>query len=101
MVERPLLEHLGSLGWGTLVWSERKPTDNVVRLSDRDVLLEGRLSAALRKINVGPTGEPWLDETRVKAAVAELGSMPAGAKLLEANRLSTGLVVGWGDGCGA
>ena len=43
---------------------------------------------------VGRAGEPWLDETRVKAAVAELGSMPAGVKLLEANRLSTGLLLG-------
>ena len=94
MVERPLLEHLALLGWEILVWSERQPADNVVRLSDRDVLLGGRLGAALRRINVGPAGEPWLDETRVKAAVAELGSMPAGVKLLEANRLSTDLLLG-------
>ena len=94
LVERPLLEHLGSLGWGTLVWSERLPADNIVRLSDRDVLLEQRLGSALRRINRGPSGEPWLDETRVKAAVAELGSMPPGAKLLEANRLSTDLLLG-------
>ena len=94
LVERPLLEHLGSLGWETLVWSERQPADNVARLSDRDVLLEQRLGSALRRINLGPAGEPWLDETRVKAAVAELGSMPAGVKLLEANRLSTGLLLG-------
>ena len=94
MVERPLLEHLALLGWETLVWSERQPTDNVARLSDRDVLLEQRLGSALVKINLGPNREPWLDETRVKAAVAELGSMPAGVKLLEANRLSTDLLLG-------
>ena len=93
-VERPLLEQLALLGWETLVWSERQPTDNVGRLSDRDVLLERRLSTALVKINPGPSGTPWLDETRIKAAVAELGSMPAGAKLLEANRLSTDLLLG-------
>ena len=94
MVERPLLEHLGSLGWDTLVWSERNPTDNVARLSDRDVLLEQRLCSALVKINPGPNGMLWLDETWVKTAVAELGSMPAGVKLLEANRLSTDLLLG-------
>ena len=94
LVECPLLEHLAALGWETLVWSERQPTDNVARSSDRDVLLEQRLRSALVKINRGPTGEPWLDETRIKAAVAELGSMPAGAKLLEANRLSTDLLLG-------
>ena len=93
-VEQPLLEHLAALGWETLVWSERQPTDNVARSSDRDPLIEQRLRSALVTINLGPNGEPWLDETRIKAAVAELGSMPAGTKLLEANRLSTDLLLG-------
>ena len=93
MVERPLLEHLALLGWETLVWSERQPTHDVARLSDRDVLLEQRLRSALVAINPGPDGTPWLDGARIKAAVAELGSMPAGAKLLEANRLATRLLL--------
>ena len=93
LVERPLLEQLASLGWRTLVWSERRPTHSVFRLSDRDVVLEQRLRPALLRINPGPAGEPWLDETRVKAAVVELGSMPAGAKLLEANGLATNLLL--------
>ncbi len=93
LVERPLLDQLAALGWVTLVWSERQPLDNVARLSDRDVLLEQRLSSALVRINLGPAGEPWLDEARIKLAVAELGSMPAGAKLLEANRLATKLLL--------
>ena len=93
-VERPLLEHLSSLGWETLVWSERRVGDRVGRLSDRNVLLEGRLRSALLRINRGPDGLPWLDEVRVKAAVAELRSVPAGVRLLEANRVSTGLLLG-------
>ena len=93
-VERPLLENFASLGWETLVWSERQPIDNVVRLSDRDVLLEQRLGSALRRINVGSDGLPWLDDGRVGSAVAELRSMPAGAGLLEANRRSTELLLG-------
>ncbi len=93
MVEWPLLEHLSSLGWDTLVWSERQPTDGVARMSDRDVLLEERLGPGLLRINRGPNGLPWLDEVRIKEAVAELGSMPAGAKLLEANRVSTDLLL--------
>ncbi|MDE0231469.1 MAG: type I restriction endonuclease subunit R [bacterium] len=92
-VEGPLLEHLGMLGWETLVWSERQGTDTVARLSDRDVLLEDRLKGALVKINPGPNDLPWLDDIRIKGAVAELTSMPAGAKLLEANRLSTDLLL--------
>ena len=92
-VERPLLEHLFSLGWETLVWSERQPDGDDRRSSDRDVLLEKRLGTAIEKINRGPDAAPWLDEARISAAVAELRSMPAGAKLLEANRLSTELLL--------
>ena len=97
-VEEPLLEHLASLGWDTLVWSERQSTDRVDRLSDRDVLLEQRLMPALAGINLGPNGIPWLDNARINAAAAELGSLPAGVKLFEANRLSTDLLVGRGSG---
>ena len=57
------------------------------------MLLEQRLRSALVRINTGPTGVPWLDETRVKAAVAELGSMPPGARLLEVNLLATKLLL--------
>ena len=93
-VEGPLLGHLGLLGWETLVWRERREGDAVDRSSERDVLLEQRLGAALRRVNAGPGGGLWLDEGRVKAAIAELGSMPAGAGLLEANRRSTELLLG-------
>ena len=93
-VERPLLEHLKLLGWETLVWRERQEADAVGRDSERDVLLEQRLGSALRRINVGSEGEPWLDEGRVKAAIAELRSVPAGAGLLEANQRSTELLLG-------
>ncbi len=94
VVEGPLLGHLGMLGWETLVWSKREVTDNVGRLSDRDVLLEERLRQALLRINPGPDGVPWLDEVRIKGTVAELRSMSAGVKLLEANRVSTDLLLG-------
>ena len=93
-VERPLLEHLFSLGWETLNWSQRQSDGVDFRSSDRDVLLERRLGSALEKINRGPDGKPWLDEARIGSAAAELRSMPAGAKLLEANRLSTELLLG-------
>ena len=93
-VEQPLLEYLFSLGWETLIWSQRETRGVDFRSSDRDVLLERRLRLALEKINRGPDREPWLDETRTTAAVAELRSMPAGAKLLEANRLSMELLLG-------
>lgn len=88
------MEQLASLGWETLIWPERRPADNVERASDRDVLLEPRLSAALRKINLGPGGEPWLDEVRIGSAVAELRSMSPGMRLLEANQRATESLLG-------
>jgi type I restriction enzyme R subunit len=93
-VERPLLEQLASLGWNTLVWGEQQPIDDCGRLSERDVLLEKRLRLALLQVNLGPDNVEWLDEARLNSAVAELRSMPAGVKLLEANRLSTDLLLG-------
>jgi type I restriction enzyme R subunit len=93
-VERPLLDQLASLGWDTLVWGEQLPSDDCDRSSERDVLLEKRLRLALWKINLGPDNVEWLDEARINSAVAELRSMPAGAKLLEANRLATDLLLG-------
>ena len=92
-VERPLLEHLTALRWETLVWGEHGPADRVDRSSDREVLLEQRLRAALRVINPGPDGNPWLDDGRLNAAIAELRSRPAGARLLEANMDSTDLLL--------
>jgi len=93
-VERPLLEQLSSLGWEALVWSAQQPEHDVARSSDRDVILERRLRLALVKINRGPDDEEWLDDTRIDSAVAELRSLPAGVKLLEANRASTELLLG-------
>lgn len=93
-VERPLLDQLASLGWDTLIWGEQQPSNDCDRSSERDVLLEKRLRLALYEINLGPDRTTWLDEARINLAVAELRSMPAGAKLLEANRLSTKLLLG-------
>ena len=94
LVEAPLLEYLLSLGWETLVWSKRRPEDHVSRSSDRDALLEERLKSALLTNNRGPDGQEWLDDSRIDSAVAELRSLPAGVKLLEANRASTELLLG-------
>lgn len=92
-VERPLLDQLASLGWDTLIWGEQQPSDDCDRSSERDVLLEKRLRLSLCQINLGPDNVEWLDVARISSAVAELRSMPAGAKLLEANRLSTNLLL--------
>jgi type I restriction enzyme R subunit len=93
-VELPLLDQLASLGWEPLIWGEQQFDDDCDRSSERDVLLEKRLRRAIRQINPGPGSVEWLDDVRINPAVAALRSMPAGAKLLEANRLSTDLLVG-------
>ena len=94
LVERPLLDQLGSLGWETLIWGEQQPADDCDRASERDVLLEQRLRLALYEINLGPESTTWLDEPRINAAVAELRSMQPGVRLLEANQLSSTLLIG-------
>jgi type I restriction enzyme R subunit len=94
MVERPLLDQLASLGWDTVVWGEQTRGDDFKRSSERDVLLENRLRLAIWQINLGPDNIEWLDEARLNSTIAELRSMPAGSKLPEANRLSTGLLLG-------
>lgn len=94
LVEQRLLDQLASLGWATLVWGEQHLSDDCDRANERSVLLEKRLRSALYEINLGPDRRTWLDEFRLNAAVAELRSMPAGVKLLEANQLSTSLLLG-------
>lgn len=89
LVEKPLLDHLASLGWETLVWGEQTAADDCERSSERDVLLEQRLRLALYEINLGPDNTTWLDETRINSAVADLRSMAPGTRLLEANQQST------------
>jgi type I restriction enzyme R subunit len=93
LVEAPLLQQLNSLSWTTIPWSERHNSDRVERGTSREVLLEQRLREAMTRINLGPTGLPWLDEARSNSAIAELRSMPAGMRLLEANQRSTDLLL--------
>ena len=93
-VELPLLEHLASLGWETLIWSERHPSHNVDRsVRTATCSSSSGFASALLRINPGPGGAPWLDDARINAAVAELRSPLAGARLLEANRRATDLLL--------
>jgi type I restriction enzyme, R subunit len=89
-VERPLIDQLGLQGWETVIWGEQQPSDDCDRSSERDVLLEKRLRRAIRQINLGPDATEWLDEARLNSAIAELRSMPAGVRLLEASLVLMG-----------
>ncbi|WP_338740514.1 HsdR family type I site-specific deoxyribonuclease [Actinomadura luteofluorescens] len=96
-VEAPLLRQLCDMGWEHLAGAPPEvfaPTDPAAsgRDSFGEVLLEARLRTAIRAINLGPDGTPWLDEARVSQAVAELARIGA-AGLLEANEHATELLV--------
>ena len=86
-VEKPLLDQLAGLGWRLIEGSKSDPSVTE-RDSFRGSLLEERLRAALVKINPGPDGPPWLDESRLCEVVASLTRSEVG-KLSELNERMT------------
>jgi len=70
LCEKPFCEQLKLMGWQ---WLEGD-TD-VAYLTEREnfseVLLKGRLVAALRKLNLRG-GKPWLDDARIARAIRDL-----------------------------
>ena len=83
-VEWPLVMQLVGLRWSHIEGSKSNP--NVTeRSSFREVLIEGRLRKAIRRINLDPSGQPWLDEGRVSQAVGAL-LRPKSIKLIEINQ---------------
>lgn len=86
-VEKPLLDHLEGLGWQVIEGSKSNPAVTE-RDSFRGSILEGRLRAALLKINPGPDGFPWLDDARLAEVVSSLTRSEVG-KLIELNERMT------------
>ncbi len=86
-VELPLIAQLQGLNWEYLAGDPDVP-DFTERQSFREVLLTGRLRAALRRINLDESGAPWLDDSRITAAVSTLERLGT-AKLMEANTRAT------------
>ncbi|MGW3980144.1 type I restriction endonuclease subunit R [Streptomyces mirabilis] len=86
-VEKPLLDHLEDLGWQVIKGSKSDPSVTE-RDSFRSSILEGRLRAALLKINSGPDGAPWLDDARLAEVVSSLTRSEVG-KLIELNERMT------------
>jgi type I restriction enzyme, R subunit len=86
-VEKPLLDQLAALGWSAI---EGSKSDAAVteRDSFRDSILEERLRAGLLKINPGPDGAPWLDDSRLSEVVSSLTRSEVG-KLIELNERMT------------
>lgn len=90
-VELPFIVQLNGMGWQLLPGDIDVP-DSTERTSFREVLLRPRLSDALKRINLGEDGEPWLDESRVNQAIGNLERLGAN-KLMEANQLATELLL--------
>jgi type I restriction enzyme R subunit len=104
LVEKPFCEQLQSMGWQ---WIEGDPDlpESTERFTSREVLLKGRLSAALRKLNLRD-GQPWLDDARIARAIRDL-EHAAGHRLMEINHAATELLLkgtvadglpGWNQG---
>lgn len=92
LVERPFCEQLRSLGW-TWLEGDTDVAELTERESFREVLLVGRLAAALRRLNLRD-GQPWLDDGRVARAIRDLEQAPSGAhRLMEVNQSATELLL--------
>jgi len=90
-VESPLLDQLAAMHWLVNTGNPDDPGASA-RTSFREVLLEQELRAALLRLNPGPDGAPWLDDTRLAQAISALQRGHA-TSLLEANEHTTRLLV--------
>ncbi|NYE48311.1 type I restriction enzyme R subunit [Spinactinospora alkalitolerans] len=82
-MEKPLIDQLVAMGWIFLPGTRTSPADTG-RTSFRETVLEDRLKAALRRINLDDAGREWLDESRLNQAVGAL-TRPQARTLIETN----------------
>jgi type I restriction enzyme R subunit len=89
LVERPFCRQLQAMGWD---WIEADPDlpESSERTSSREVLLKGRLTKALRAINLHD-GQPWLDDARIEKMIRDLEQAP-GHRPMEVNQATTELL---------
>lgn len=92
LVESPFIDQLVSMGWKHVTGSLDFPSVTG-RDSFGEVLIESDLRDALRRINLDPDGNEWLDEARVSQAVSAMQRIAA-PKLMEANQEATDLLLG-------
>ncbi len=90
LVEKPFCEQLKVMGWQWLEGDTDVPKFTE-RENFREVLLKGRLTAALRKLNLRD-GQPWLDENRLARTIRNL-EQAAGHRLMEVNQSATELLL--------
>jgi type I site-specific restriction-modification system R (restriction) subunit len=90
LVERSFCEQLRAMGWQWIEGDTDVP-EFTERTSFSEVLLKGRLAAALRKLNLRD-GAPWLDEDRTRRIITKL-EKPDGHRLMEINESTTRLLL--------
>ena len=80
--ELPLLNQLKKMKW-EVIQNQDFPTDpkRQLRTDFNEVLLYQVLKDKIKDINVGPNGKPWLNESRLNSAIAQLERL--GANKLE------------------
>jgi len=89
-VERPFVGQLIAMGWNFLSGDSEDPAATLQE-GFRDVMQVQTLRSRLRALNLRD-GKPWLDDARVAQAVAALTRIAA-PRLMEANRIATGLLL--------
>ena len=78
-VETPALEQLQSLGWSYVGAAKLSPDEFGERVSFKDVVLEKRLTASIKRIN------PWINNGNLREVVRKLTKTPH-SNLIEANQ---------------
>ena len=91
LVEQPFIDHLVRMGWSYTTGNVDHPSATG-RDTFRDVLLKADLRESLRRINLDPSGKPWLDESRISQAISSLERLSA-PNLIEANKEATHLLL--------
>lgn len=106
-VEAPFIAQLQAFGWAHIAGSLSDPAATA-RSGFDEVLQETVLRERLHALNLGPDGQPWLDEARLSEAVSALARLSAHT-LMEANQQATALLIdgltveglsGWDGGRG-
>ncbi len=84
-VEVPFIKQLKEMGWDHIEGDIDVPY-LTERESFRDVLLTGRLWAALKRINLDDEGKPWLDDERTSYVVSQLEHISMMIEIVGAKR---------------
>jgi type I restriction enzyme, R subunit len=90
LVEKQFCQQLKVMGWQWLEGDTDVP-ELTERVNFREVMLKGRLSVALKKLNLRD-GKPWLDDVRIERAIADLERLGE-HRLIEANQAATQLLL--------